>query len=371
VELTPESVKVADTTSTPPETPPEEVAIVTKTAEPRPVEPAGDRAPRVRPAAPDVAKPKAVAKIPTYDVSPIFTKHKGVVNSVAVTGNGEIALSAGADHTARLWQVATGKQILELPVHASPILDVAITPDGLFALTVTRGKPNTNGNIRLWNLRTRQPVFTGTGEPHTGPIVAVAFVPNGRALSGGHLGHAVLWNVRLGRPIGTLGSQKAIVRSHALAVFPLGQRALTGAEDGIVRVWNLRAREQSGQWNGHEGPISDLAISPDGRRAASGSHDHSVNLWDAVHGSQVRRFMMPGQDRAKGIAILPDGNVLAAGLFGHLVLWDADTGAIIRQARPPLVPHQDLTVLPPDGRRVLTADHDGMVRIWTPRPREP
>ena len=57
----------------------------------------------------------------------------------------------------------------------------------------------------------------------------------------------------------------------------------------------------------------------------------------------------------------------AGGAVGHLVVWNASSGAIMRQAEPPFVPHSDLAVLPPDGRRVLTADQDGVVRIWTPR----
>ena len=47
------------------------------------------------------------------------------------------------------------------------------------------------------------------------------------------------------------------------------------------------------------------------------------------------------------------------------MLWDVRTGALLRQAKPPFIPHGDLAVLP-DGRHLLTADHDGVVRIWTP-----
>jgi WD40 repeat protein len=74
---------------------------------------------------------------------------------------------------------------------------------------------------------------------------------------------------------------------------------------------------------------------------------------------------MPGVDRPRCVAILPDGNVLAAGgLVGHLELWDAQTGDVTRWSQPPHVAHSDLAVLPSDGRRFLTADRDGAVRIW-------
>ena len=107
-------------------------------------------------------------------------------------------------------------------------------------------------------------------------------------------------------------------------------------------------------------------LSADGRRAVTGSDDHTVILWDVDKGSPVNHFTMPEQDKYPSVAILPDGNVLAAGgAYGQLVVWDANTGGVLRRAQPPLVAHNDLAVLP-DGR-ILTADHDAIVRIWTPR----
>ena len=90
-------------------------------------------------------------------------------------------------------------------------------------------------------------------------------------------------------------------------------------------------------------------------------------LWNTATGSEVRRFTMPNDDEAKGLAILRDGNILAAGRARWRTRALArPNGAVLRQARPPFVQHNDLVALPPDGRRVLTADRDGVVRIWTP-----
>jgi hypothetical protein len=343
------------------------IAVPKDAPAPRPDATALDVPARPSKPASDTSRAK-VAKAPTFKVATIFSKHIGPVLAIAVTRDGEIALTAGADHTARLWRVSTGTEIFALPPHPTAILDAAMTPDGQFALTVTRGKANTNGAVRLWNLQTRQLVFIGRSDSQVGPMQAVAFVQRDRALTAGQEGRAILWDLRSGKPIGALGTQKASVRAHAMAVFPNGRRAVTGGEDGIVHVWNLNTRVQTGQWNGHEGPVSNISISADGRRVATASQDRTVILWDAEHGSQIKRFTMPGVDRPKCVAILPDGNVLAAGgLVGHVVLWNAQTGAILRRSQPPHTAHSDLAVLPSDGRRILTADQDGFVRIWTAR----
>jgi eukaryotic-like serine/threonine-protein kinase len=314
---------------------------------------------------PDVPKLKPVA-VPTYDVAPLFTKHAGAVRAVAVSRDGRFAVSAGLDHSARLWDVRTGKQHLKLD-HPSEVMDAAIAPDRRFALTATKGRPNTNGIMRLWNLNTGKAVFS-TGVSHVGYVASVAFVPNNRGLSGGQDGHAVLWDLALGRPIGKLGVQKGIVRGHAMAVFLDGHHALTGGEDGVVHLWNLANRKQSDRWIAHQGPISGIAVSSDGRRAVTCSQDHTAILWDVAKGYQLNRFTMPGEDRPRSVAFMRDGNVLAAGgEFGEVVLWDSATGAILRRAQPPFVVHWKLALLPDD--RFLTADQDGLVRIWTARER--
>jgi eukaryotic-like serine/threonine-protein kinase len=302
----------------------------------------------------------------TFDVTPIFTRHEGPVDTVAVSRDGELALSAGRDHTARLWDVRSGNQRLDPLRHPSEVLDVAISPDSRAALTATHGRPNTNGIVRLWSLENGATIFPHLSS-HAGAVQVVAFVANTQGLSGGHDGHAALWDLETGELIGSLGANNGYVRSHALAVFPDGDHAITGGEDGLVHVWNLATRDQDRQWKAHDGPVSGISISADGTRVVTCGHDYNVTLWDFT-GASLRSFKMPDSDRARSVAILPDGSVLAAGAtVGNIMQWNADTGAVLRQAQPPLTPHLDLAVLPPDGRRFLTADLDGVVRIWTLR----
>ncbi len=318
---------------------------------------------------PKVGRPpkRELAKVAAYDGAPVFTKHSAAVKTVVVARGGRIALSASQDWTARLWEVKTGKELVRPLRHPSEVLDATITADGLFALTATHGRPNTNGSLRLWNLATGNAVFRPQSDAHKGPIRAVTFAPNNRGLSGGQDGKLVLWNLVRGRPIGTLGHHEGFIHRHCIAVFPDGGRALTGGKDRLVHVWNLAARKETARWEGHNGQINDVAIAPDGRRAVTGSHDRSVILWDVATGSPLHRFTMPEGDNIPSVAILPGGNILAAGgVVGNLVLWDARTFSILRQAQPPFFPHGDLAVMP-DGQRALTGDADGVVRLWTPR----
>jgi eukaryotic-like serine/threonine-protein kinase len=334
-----------------------------KSTEPSPIPPKLDLSGRADVAVPAVPRP-TVAAVPTYQAATAFDLHTKAVRAIAVTRDGRRALTAGLDNTARFWEVNTGREIHPPFLQSSDILDVSITPDGRFALTATKGA-SSHGALWLLNLVTGKIVRRGMGAYHAGAVRAVACLRNDLALSAGEDGQVILWDIEHRGQVRNLGSREGLVW-HAMAVSRDGRQALTGGKDGLVHHWNLATGlETTKRWGGHQGPISDIAISADSRRAVTSSNDHTVILWDVGKGTAVNQFIMPDHDQTPSVAILPDGNILAAGGgSGRLVLWDALTGAILREARPPFVAHNDLAVLP-DGR-VLTADQDAVVRMWTP-----
>jgi WD40 repeat protein len=150
--------------------------------------------------------------------------HGKGVHSIRFTPDGRRLVSGGwndaRDEGARLWEVATGKELLRLADPSGAVDAVSISPDG--RLVATGGD---SGPVYLWDHMTGTELARLRG--HRGQISSLDFSPDGTLLaSGGFDGDAVLWDVRSTR------------RAEPISQSPLSDRDLDRlwidltAEDG-------------------------------------------------------------------------------------------------------------------------------------------
>lgn len=96
-----------------------------------------------------------------------LTGHGGPVTSVAIVPpQGARALSGSDDGTARLWDLATGKELASLN-HGGPVTAVAVNPDG------TRyASASANHTAKLWESKENKQVAEMKGDLRTNRVVA-------------------------------------------------------------------------------------------------------------------------------------------------------------------------------------------------------
>src|SRR6516164_1808000 len=110
-------------------------------------------------------------------VSPLrhFFGHSDGVWGIAFTPDGERAVTASFDGTARVWEVSTGRQLGVFSGHTAGVLSVAVSADGQWAATGSADR-----TVRVWNLATCAETMVFKG--HAGAVNAVAFLPDGRSV---------------------------------------------------------------------------------------------------------------------------------------------------------------------------------------------
>ena len=123
-----------------------------------------------------------------------LTGHTDRVHAVAFSPDGHTLVSGSYDGTARLWDMATHRQIGDPLNGHGEVYSVAFSPHG--NLVATGGQDTM---VRLWNVATQRQI----GAPlngHDGEINAVAFSPDGRTLASGGTDDGVVTVVGCGQP---------------------------------------------------------------------------------------------------------------------------------------------------------------------------
>ncbi|MEO3819204.1 trypsin-like peptidase domain-containing protein [Plantactinospora sp. B24E8] len=201
---------------------------------------------------------------------------------------------------------------------AARLFDTALSPDGTLAALAA-----SDGSVTLWDTESRRQVAELTGADGNLPIVE--FSPDGNILGTAH------------------ASERA---EHRL------------------RLWDVRTRELI---RSLPGDAVNMAFSRDGTSMATASRSEpSIVLWDVASGRRVRTYDK-GSGTAFGVALSPDGSLLAAGGGDNSVrVWQTATGRRVAV----LNGHEKYvtsTSFSPSGRLLASGSADGTVRLWDVR----
>ena len=96
----------------------------------------------------------------------------------------------------------------------------------------------------------------------------------------------------------------------ALALTSDGRWAVSGSDDGAVRLWDLQGQE-SRELGRHGSWVRSVALTSDGRWAVSGSDDGAVRLWD-LQGQESRELGRHGS-WVISVALTSDGRWAVSG----------------------------------------------------------
>jgi WD40 repeat protein len=230
-----------------------------------------------------------------YDIS--GGGQRGVSSLVFTTDAGTL-ISGGYDGTVRLWEVDTGKEVCRFEVPGCKVHCLALSRDNktLAAGCEDLGRVGYHP-VRLWDVPTRTAIHPDTprfrGMYSNGPVMALAFAPDGKHLAvGGFDSEVRLWDVSTG---GWVGAYRcgALMLVQSLAFSPDGGTLAAGFLSCEICSWEAATGKplrcswgHSGGPYARRGGVSSVAFSPDGKTLASGGCDKRVRLWEVASGKE-------------------------------------------------------------------------------------
>jgi WD40 repeat protein len=299
--------------------------------------------------------------------------------------------------------------------HGGPVLAVAWSPDGT-RLASADGQ----GSVKVWdvaaNKELRQLTTGGGG------VTALAWNQDSKCVAAAYQGTVKIWDVVSGKTVRTLHqaadinrpsgmplppgagqedlaasrSRDVLLGSWSASLFwnPSNQKLALADEDGKVQVWDLSTKKTAPLvLRAHKGGVHSAAWSPNGSRLASVSGDGLVKIWDPATDKPIKTIdepidkvpvraadnKNPIPTTSYALAWTEDGkcmNVVSSD--GEIQVVDVGSKKVTPSSK--LVPrdrlaeigvgrlgsHQERFIWSPDGKRLVSIQMGGVVKVWDP-----
>jgi WD40 repeat protein len=173
----------------------------------------------------------------------LATRHGSQVltgHSAAFSRDGVHIITAALKQTARVWNVASGREIAAFRKYKRYTYSGRFSPDGSQIVTV-------GDTARIWDAATAEEIAVLFEHDREGLVYSADFSPD-------------------------------------------GTRIVTASSDGTARIWDAQTAKEIAVLRGHEDEVYSAGFSPDGSRIITASADKTARIWD------IRFAIMSTQD---------------------------------------------------------------------------
>ncbi len=233
--------------------------------------------------------------------------------------------SVGADQAILVHDGAKATQTIKAP---GPVVALAFSPDGKTLATggmERQGSPE-HGSIRFWDTGTGKE--TSTNLRHASGVLSLAYLPQTKLLASAGKDNVLrVWDPATGRQASDFKGHLGWVTSVAVA--SKGSRLFTASRDGTVKIWDTAAPDKIAA---HEGAATAVVFAPGDKAVISGGHDGTIKFWDPATGKLLKQLTGLGAVTSLALATGETPARLAAGTRtdkdeGEVRLWDVSWDA--------------------------------------------
>jgi WD40 repeat protein len=247
--------------------------------------------------------------------------HENEVTMAEFSPDGLSLVSASLDQTAKVWDAHTGTLLAMPLVHRGGVVHASFSPRGDRIATASR-----DYQVNLWDVRLGRP--ENLWFKHDSNVLAVGFRSDGStALTATSRGTVSLWNL-------TTGARLEPTMSHPAAVnfaqfLPDNQRLLTAAADGRLRVWQADEGRLLAESPSLNGRILTVHWNDAGNRVVASAYPTNVVIWRPAE-KVTELYILPHSNSVISARLSPDGRfVVTADSDGIARVWDATTRRLL------------------------------------------
>lgn len=248
----------------------------------------------------------------TKQLAGVFPYTEGYARSVRFSRNGSLLVMGGGrggklGH-AIVWDVKTGKRIIEVGKEFDQVMSADISPDHKM---VVIGSPSKK--VKVFDTGTGEELYTIS--KHTEWVLGTTFSPDGVLLAtADRNGNVMVWEAANGGEFYILGQHKG--PCNDLAWRADSNILASCSSDGTISVWEMNEGKQIKNWAAHGGGVQSVSFTAEGLIVSAGN-DGLVRLWD-VNGNKKAEAPSQGDIVTKVVALHDSKSCVTANFRGDV-----------------------------------------------------
>ena len=304
------------------------------------------------------AKPEGPPPMPgNINLEPAVTSNRNtVVNDMACSPWAPLLAITGQKQVL-LYNTDTLRLAAIIPFPRGFPETVSFHPTGKY-LMAGGGIPGKSGTTYTWDVATGK-MLMSNGREFDSVLAASLRLDLGGVALGGPSRLIKLWDTQSGEEIKSIKKHTDWVTS--LAYSPDGVLLATGDRNGGVWVWEAQTGNEFHTLRGHTSGITSISWRADSNIVGTASEDGQLIFWEMNNGGQVKKFTAHGGGTLS-LDYARNGEFVTSGRNHEVKIWKADFS--LKKSLPRFSEMVVETAITHDGKRIFTADWNGVIEAW-------
>jgi len=316
-----------------------------------------------------------IFKLAAHLDEPVMPPRDNKVNAANLTPDELGLLKAWIDQGAEGQAITTAPLVWQpLPSAVSPIISVAITPDGSLAAAgrgneiVLMETATGRDAGRLIDPALSKQAGARGNVAHLDLVQALAFHPSGELLASGGYREIKLWRKPNGGKHADLAPAADAIKR--VAVSSDNRWLAVGDNAGKVQLHDLTTNKVTHTLAAHNGPVTGLAFALDNATLFTAGNDKQLRAFKVADGAEAGKLETPAA--INGLALVTNGTQLATAEEDKMVrVWALPVLPAPAEAPKPVAELKGHNAAPvaiagnPTSKYLATAEAAGLVKVWS------
>ena len=288
--------------------------------------------------------------------------------------DGKQIVTASGDNTVRVWDAASGEQLLVLTGHKDQVRAASFSPNGKEIASLSW-----DNVIKVWDSRTGELKNTYTGDNNTAS--SLSYSPDGkRIVVGNGNGYIIIRDAKSGNVVSSFKGHEG--RVWSVHYSHNGHHLVSSSNDGLIKIWNTETTKVERVYKDH------IRYAPYSTNTVISPYDNipeTTDIWhvsfspddtSVIYVSDSTFVVLDAKSGKETMRVKGHAGLLTKAKFSHdgerivsssddntVKIWDAKTGKIIKTYNGHKGTVWDVN-FSPDDKMIVSSSNDNSARIW-------